>query len=104
MKKNITMMRGKSAMTNKEKIVSWCADHGIDVMKYALEDSDYDRSGTIIIRSLFMMDMDHIEDWRRLIGSIGYPGCPVEMKKVRNPYSHRILGHVDRLIWKEGKK
>ena len=90
-------------MTKQEKIIHYLAKNGLDIRKYI--HFDYQRSGTVVIRSGSMFGYGgRYEDWRRLQRILDTPACPVRMHRIRDKRSfsyNSFLINYDRLTWEE---
>ena len=93
-------------MTKKEKIISYLAENGLDIRPYIYE-LDYQRPGTIVIRSVDMFGYGGDYSKWRLLNQILTPYCPVEMHKIRDNVHRsgfRYFTNIDRLVWNERKE
>ena len=99
-------------MTKKDKIIRYLELNGFDIRPYIYE-LDYQRSGTIVIRSVDMFGYGgDYSKWRLLNKIVGTPGCPVEMHKINSRHpgygsgldsGFRHLTNLDRLVWNNRK-
>lgn len=99
-------------MTKKENIINYLAENGLDIRPYIYE-LDYQRPGTIVIRSVDMFGYGgDYSKWRQLNKIVSAWDCPVEMHKIRSRHpgygsgldsGFRHLTNYDRLVWNERK-
>lgn len=90
-------------MTKQEKIIHYLAENGLDIRKYI--HFDYERSGTIVIRSGNMFGYGgRYEDWKSLLQILDITGCPVRIHRIRgknHTCGYKYLLSYDRLVWHE---
>ena len=82
-------------MTKRDKIIAYCKENGIDLLRTPYVESDrWQRSGTFVVDEHFLKD----DEQRKLNAMYHDTDCPIEIHTVRVNFEWQH--GYSRLIWR----